>query len=249
VDDVFVPHEISAYAPYVVSAEHGLFTWGGYHGVWHHFLPHYWGANSEWLDTRELIPHRRPQCLAEDQAGHLWVGTEGDGIVRMNAHARRFNERSPESNEQTGDEFARFAADEIGCEPARVNDIAPGLERGVWTALVGNDKRRYIGRFDGSDWSLFELPKIERRTSSGQTIVKTVWWEATPLSLCEVSSGRILVGVEDAVWPAGLFELNWEQREFQEVAEVEHEVHNIERAADGSIWAQTWWGIYRWKGE
>jgi hypothetical protein len=59
----------------------------------------------------------------------------------------------------------------------------------------------------------------------------------------------VLVGVEEAVWPAGLFELNWEQRAFRKVDEVEHEVHNIERGQDGAVWAQSSWGIYRCTGE
>ena len=45
VDAIYIPPRKKTYAPFVISAEHGLFSWGGYHGVWHHFLPHYWGAN------------------------------------------------------------------------------------------------------------------------------------------------------------------------------------------------------------
>ncbi|MGH7139372.1 MAG: hypothetical protein ACREHD_26810, partial [Pirellulales bacterium] len=60
VDGIYVPPKNHTYAPFVISREHGLFCWGAYHGVWHHFMPHYWGANSPWLDTRELVPHRRP---------------------------------------------------------------------------------------------------------------------------------------------------------------------------------------------
>ena len=46
VDQIYMPPKNHTYAPWVVSTEHGLFTWGGYGSVWHHFLPHYWGANS-----------------------------------------------------------------------------------------------------------------------------------------------------------------------------------------------------------
>ncbi len=244
VDGVFVPDKLATYAPFVISEEHGLFSWGGYNGVWHHFLPHFWGANSEWLDTRELIVHRRPTCLAEDKDGNLWIGTDGDGLVRINSHARRFHERSPADNGKDGKEFTPFLPDDVGCEFTRVNHVCAGLVQGVWVALSGNDKRRYIARFRDGSWSLFELPKIERKTHRGTTVTKTEWWEPIPLCIAEVAPDRLLVGVKDAVWPAGLFELDWARQTFEKVGEVEHAVHNLQRAADGAVWAQTWWGVY-----
>ena len=41
VDGVCIPPKVRVYSPFVISTEDGLFSWGGYHGVWHHFLPHY----------------------------------------------------------------------------------------------------------------------------------------------------------------------------------------------------------------
>lgn len=246
VDDIVLPRQISAYAPYVVSEEHGLFTWGAYHGVWHHFLPHYWGASSEWLDTRNLIPHRRPTCLTEDMNEHLWIGTDGDGIVRMNAHARRYNERKPENNGKDETEFSYFSSDEVGCDFVRVNDIAVGLKEGVWAALVGKDKRRYIGRYRLNEWSLFEMPKLERHSSRNQRIVETKWWEATPLSVAEFSPGHVLVGAEDAVGRTGLFRLDWRERRLEKVDEVKHPDRGIEHAKDGTVWLHTSWSVYRW---
>ena len=79
VDDIYIPQQETVYSPFVISTEHGLFCWGGYGRVWHHFMPHYWGANSAWLDTRDLLPHRRPTCMVEDNDGHLWIGTQWDG--------------------------------------------------------------------------------------------------------------------------------------------------------------------------
>src|SRR5262249_28104097 len=162
---------------FVISEEHGLFSWGNYHGVWHHFLPHFWGANSQWLDTRELISHRRPTCLVEDREGNLWIGTEGDGIVRINAHARRFHEREPKANSKDGREFTHYGSNDVGCEFMRVNGMSAGHEQGVWAALVGRDKRRWVGRFCDGQWSLFELPKLERKTLRDSKVIKTEWWE------------------------------------------------------------------------
>ena len=42
VDRISFPPKKHTYAPLAVSVEHGLFCYGGYHGVWHHFMPHYW---------------------------------------------------------------------------------------------------------------------------------------------------------------------------------------------------------------
>jgi hypothetical protein len=40
VDSIHIPLKNRTYAPLAISTEHGLFCWGGYHGVWHHFMPH-----------------------------------------------------------------------------------------------------------------------------------------------------------------------------------------------------------------
>jgi hypothetical protein len=187
--------------------------------------------------------------MTEDKLGHLWIGTEGDGFVRINAHARRFHERDPKDNGKDGKEFTRFLADDVGCEFVRVNDVCAGLAQGVWAALVGKDKRRYVGCFRDGKWSLFELPKIKRESSSEGKIVNVEWWEPTPLCLAEVAPGRLLVGVDHAVWPAGLFELDWARQTFENVREVKHDVRHIQRAHDGTIWAQTWWGVYTREGQ
>jgi ligand-binding sensor domain-containing protein len=116
VDGVYIPYRVKVYATFVISTEHGLFSWGGYHGVWHHFLPHCWGGNSAWLDTRDLIPHRRPTCMIEDATSNLWVGTEGDDLVRFNAPAREYFRRDPEHNQKVGTEFNFFGTNDVGCD-------------------------------------------------------------------------------------------------------------------------------------
>ena len=130
VDEIFIPRQETAYSPFVVSTEHGLFCWGGYGRVWHHFLPHYWGANSAWLDTRELVPHRRPTCIVEDGESNLWVGTQWDGLLRFNASARKYHNRKPEDNKTDGTEFSRFGSAEIGCPFDRVDDLASSANHG-----------------------------------------------------------------------------------------------------------------------
>jgi hypothetical protein len=41
VDDIYIAPKIRTYSPMAVSREHGLFSWGGYGQVWHHYFPHY----------------------------------------------------------------------------------------------------------------------------------------------------------------------------------------------------------------
>ena len=123
VDSIYIPPKKKTYTPLVISTEHGLFSWAGdYYEVWHHFLPHYWGANSAWLDTRELLPHRRPTCMVEDGAANLWVGTDGDGIVCLTAHARDYAARSPDDNGRDGTEFRSFGTNDLGCDFTSVVD-------------------------------------------------------------------------------------------------------------------------------
>lgn len=244
VDRVYVPELVSTYAPFAISEEHGLFS-GDHPSVWHHFLPHFWGANSQWLDTRELIPHRRPTCMVEDKQGSLWIGTDGDGLIRINARARHFNQRGSTDNAKDGKEFSYFTASEVGCEFVRVNAVSAGHEQDVWVALSGRDKRRYVARFSGDKWTYLELPQIKRRTTSGTKLIKIDWWEATPLSIIETAPRRLLVGVKDAVGSAAsLYELEWDKQKFEKVSEVKYPVHNLERRNDGSIWAQTSWNVY-----
>ena len=116
VDDIYIPTSETSYSPFVISTEHGLFCWGGYGRVWHHFMPHYWGANSAWLDTRELVPNRRPTCIVEDSDGNLWIGTERDGLVRLNAHARKYSDRRSDNNDKDGTEFSFIGPEEVGCK-------------------------------------------------------------------------------------------------------------------------------------
>ena len=84
VDSIYIPPKKKTYAPFVISTEHGLFSWAGFYEVWHHFLPHYWGANSAWLDTRDLLRTVAPPAWSR-MAANLWVGTDGDGIVCLGA--------------------------------------------------------------------------------------------------------------------------------------------------------------------
>src|SRR5262249_54124736 len=155
--------------------------------------------------------------------------------VRINAHARRFHEREPKANSKDGREFTHYGSNDVGCEFMRVNGMSAGHEQGVWAALVGRDKRRWVGRFCDGQWSLFELPKLERKTLRDSKVIKTEWWEPTPLCVAETSPGRLLVGVENAVSPAGLFTLEWSGKTFEKVAGVEHPVRSVQRAQDGSV--------------
>ena len=148
VDDIYLPPSETAYSPFVISTEHGLFCWGGYGRVWHHFMPHYWGGNSPWLDTRELVPNRRPTCIVEDSDGNLWIGTERDGLVRLNAHARKYHDRKSDNNDKDGTEFSFIGPEEIGCKFDRVADLATSATHGVWAILTSRDDRSVLARID-----------------------------------------------------------------------------------------------------
>jgi len=242
VDNILVPPGIATYAPYVISKEHGLFAWGGYHGVWHHFLPHYWGGNSDWLDTRDLLPNRRPTCMIEDAQKNLWIGSENDGLLRMSAHARSFNTRSAEDNAKDGKEWARFRSDQLGYQFDIVRDVAPGALDGVWAALAGRDaRRRCVARYAEQHWKTIPMPSFKRRIR-GSTDYRQ--WRATPTSVCEPKPGLVFVGAEDtSTSRAALYRLDWEDQSFEPVPEVKYTVTKMEVAAD-RLWAISWWGVY-----
>jgi hypothetical protein len=220
VDAIYIPLQKKTYVPFVVSTEHGLFTWGGYHGVWHHFLPHYWGANSPWLDTRELIPHRRPTCMIEDGAGNLWIGTDGDGLVRLNAHARDYSGRGPETNAKDGTEFTSFGAKEVGCNFATVVALSASTDpQAVWALLKERDRKWTLARFDGERWSNIPLDQEAQciaETKPGvaylgtsRGLMKVVW----PVKEVELLQGpnetvlKVVGGSSNSVFCASWFRL------------------------------------------
>ena len=243
VDDIVIPRQLTAYSPFAVSTEHGLFSWGGYHGVWHHFLPHYWGANSPWLDTRELLPHRRPTCLGEDAEGNLWIGSDGDGLLRLNHSARRYYKRSPEENAQDGTEWTRFGSAEIGVNFDVVQSVKPGLDSGIWAALADRGKRRYLARLDGDAWQTLEMPRIERNSYRDGKVVRQQWWEGTPLCIAETAPGVLSVGVSGTRTRSGLYTVNWDEQEFRAIKEVPTAALQIEVTGE-MVWVQTAWGVF-----
>jgi hypothetical protein len=227
VDRIYIPPKNRTYAPFALSSEHGLFCYGGYHGVWHHFMPHYWGANSEWLDTRELLPHRRPTCIVEDVVTNLWIGTEGDGIVRLNARGRDYHKRDPENNKEDGTEFTTFGSKEIGHEFDRVVNLGAGRERGIWAVIGTRDHQNTLARFDGKAWTSLTLSKDS--------------WKAD--CIAEIKPDVVLVGTE---WDnkASLLEVDWQSRKVVEVPDLRHSIFEIITLPDGRLFAASWWALY-----
>ncbi len=224
VDDIYFPRQEKAYAPFVISKEHGLFSWSA--GVWHHFLPHYGGANSEWLDLTELIPHRRPTCMLEDHQGHLWVGTAGDGLVRFNANGRKYHRRKPENNQPDGTEFSQFGFADFGCNCDRVVDLAVSEQTGVWALLASFKSGSHLAHYDGLTWSTLPLGE------------KTV-----PSCLLEIEPGVLLVG--DLNYNRDqIKKVTWRTRQIEPMTGPKHGIRNLVKLADGRVFAASWWGLY-----
>jgi hypothetical protein len=230
VDRIYMPPKNRAYAPLVVSTEHGLFSWGGYGRVWHHFLPHYWGANSRWLDTRELIPHRRPTCIVEDHEGNLWVGTDGDGMVRFEARGRAYHLRDPQHNRQDGTEFTRVSQAQVGWPFERVADLSRGVEHGVWCVLKSKEGQSAVARWLGGRWQVLPWPK-----------------EFAPAGAVEeIEPGAVLVGIgeEPSESRGGLVKLDWASRALTKIEGPDHKIREITATPDGRVFAASWWTLY-----
>ncbi len=235
VDQIYMPSRNRAYAPLAISTEHGLFAWGGYGGVWHHYLPHYWGANSDWLDIREWIPHRRPTCIGEDKEGNLWVGTDGDGILRFNATGRDYHRRDPVQNQKDGTEFTLVSNAELGWAFERVADLSPGLEHGVWCVLSSKENRSAVARWREGRWQVFPWPKNL----------------ATAGVIQEIDPGKVLVGIGDGPSETGdgLVELNWASRTFTKIKGPEHKIREIIVTPGHRVFAASWWSLYQKRSE
>jgi hypothetical protein len=230
VNDIYIPSRNRAYCPLVVSVEHGLFCWGGYGRVWHHYLPHYWGASSPWLDTRELIPHRRPMCITEDKEGNLWVGTEGDGIVRFNAKGREYHGREQKHNQKDGTESTHVSGSDLGWEFERVIALSPGIERGAWCVLQAKEKHTAVARWAAGKWKVVPWPETTASASSIE----------------EISPGRALVGTGDepSEMNAGLVELDLDTGSIKKIEGPEHKVRKIVVTPGGKVFAASWWALY-----
>lgn len=227
VDDIYIPTSETSYSPFVISTEHGLFCWGGYGRVWHHFMPHYWGANSAWLDTRELVPNRRPTCIVEDSDGNLWIGTERDGLIRLNAHARKYSDRKPENNKKDGTEFTFIGPEAIGCKFDRVTDLAASTGKGVWAILTSREDDCVLARFDGQRWETDTLDGPAR-------------------SVAEVEPGVVLIGADGSEGDRhqGLRKVIWASKEIEQSVGPERVIHEIIKVKDGRVVAASWWDLY-----
>ncbi len=227
VDRVYIPPRKDTYAPFAISTEHGLFSFGGYGIVWHHYLPHYWGANSAWMDLRKLVAHRRPTSIVEDADSHLWIGTHWDGIVRLNGHARDYHERSPNENEKDGTEFTFIDSKEIGVEFDEVVSLAHGLEHGIWAVLALSDQREILARFDGNAWSTMRLPGKGDRANC----------------IAEVKPGTILVGLQENR-SGSIINIDWETQKIKPVKGPQYDIFEIISLPDGRIFTASPYGLY-----
>jgi hypothetical protein len=228
VDGIYVPPKNRTYSPFVVSTEHGLFSFGGRFEIWHHFMGGYWGGNSDWLDIRELIPHRRPTRVVEDADANLWIGTEWDGIVRLNATARDYHNRTPENNKKDGTEFTFIDPKEVGCEFDRVVDLSSGREQGVWMVLGLKDCQSTLARFDGEAWTTMTLPGKSRKA----------------MCIAEIEPDVILVGTASDFENQSMFKVDWKSQKVEPVHGPQYNIFGIVTLPDGRVFAASWFGLY-----
>jgi hypothetical protein len=230
VDRIYVPPKNRTYSPLVVSGEHGLFCFGAFHEVWDHFMAHYWGGNSDWLDIREVIPHRRPTQVVEDAETNLWVGTEWDGLVRFNARGRDYYKRSPPNNTKDGTEFSFFGPKEVGCPFDRVVDLKAGLKQGVWAVITRKSDRPVLARFDGNGWSTFALPSNFRSATC----------------IAEIKPGVVLVGTSGDYSTPFMFQVDWNSKKVDRVPLPPNinDIFEIVVLPSGRIFAISWSGLY-----
>ena len=184
-------------------------------------------AYLQWLDTRELVPHRRPTCIVEDNDGNLWIGTEWDGLILLNAHARKYHNRKRENNEKDGTEFSFIRPKEIGCEFDRVADLAASADHGIWAILTSDEHGSFLARFDGQRWETHTLDGPAR-------------------SVAEVEPGIVLIGVDGRKWGRqhGLRKMTWASKKVERPVGPESVILRVVRLTDGRVSAASWWSLY-----
>ena len=134
----------------------------------------------------------------EDHEGNLWVGTDGDGIVRLEAKGRAYHLRDPQHNQEDGTEFTRVSQAQVGWPFERVADLSRGVEQGVWCVLKSKEGQSAVARSLDGRWQVLPWPKEF----------------ATAGAVEEIEPGTVLVGIgeEPSEFRGGLVKLDWASR-------------------------------------
>lgn len=230
VDDILV-RSMRFSEPVAITSEHGvLFNLGPYWLIDCH-RSSLASERLTWFDPDAPIPHRRPTCVIEDSGGNLWLGTDGDGIVRIDAGTRLLH--TPKEDPY----FARYSPDDIGCRFTRVTDAKRGFNDSLWFTLTDYGRHSFVARFQNDEWSVVELPQREVKYRGDETR----HYPVVPVSLAETAPGSLLIGAEYA----GNLQLDWETRLFERITEFKTPLLEIEVSQDGGVWATTSKSVYQ----
>ena len=165
--------------------------------------------------------------MVEDADSHLWIGTQWDGIVRLNGHARVYHERSPKQNDKDGTEFTFIDSKEVGVEFDEVVSLARGVDRGIWAVLALKDQREILARFDGQAWSTMRLHGKGDRANC----------------IAEVEPGTILVGLQENQ-RRSIVSIDWESQKIEPVKGPQYDVFEIVSLPDGRVFAASPYGLF-----
>lgn len=219
VDGVFMPSGEDAWGPFAISNDHGLYVFQSYFEIWHHFLPHFWGANSDWLDTRDLLPLRRPTCMAETECGDVWIGSEGDGLVRLRARGLRYGERDADEAAVDPSVIERHDAGRVGQSFELVRDLLAARDGGLWALLEERESVSRLAHFDGTEWEAVPL----RWPSSGPV--------SRVNDMVEPMPGRLLLATS-----TGLMLLDTVTGTVTRDSELDHTLERATLGPDGTPW-------------
>lgn len=169
------------------------------------------------LDTNSLSDNR-VTVLAEDGAGHLWIGTDYDGLLRFDKQTEKFTH------------YLHDPADPASLSNNLIKDLLVDSENRLWIGTVGG-----LNLFDREKQAFIRFQDLQTAGSDpGSTYVEC---------LAEDQQGMIWVGS----WKDGLFRVNPRDNSVRQFSFEENpgygiksnSIIRIDTAIDGQVWFST----------
>jgi len=223
VEDVVAWRDGDAETVVAVSPAYGVFSYLSHYHVWQHF----WRWHGEpRFDTRDLIPHRRPQCGFVDASGCLWLGTQEDGVVRL-PPSRKEPERTTSTPPKSSlPSVSVYRPHEIGPEVDRVTTVAGSSRPNrIWCVVRGKGGDR-VARFDSGRWEVRVPDWVPERAIKSPHHPHFDRY----FSVAEIADDRVWIATSD-----GIHEYDWTSDKTRWIRGVDGEFRAILRHPDGRV--------------
>jgi hypothetical protein len=223
VEDVVAWRDGDVETVVAVSSAYGVFSYLSCYDVWQHFSR--WHGKHSFC-TRELIPHRRPQCGFLDASSRLWLGTQEDGVVCLPPSGKEPDRTTTTQPESRFPSVNVYRPHEIGPEVDCVVAVAGSLRPNrIWCVARGQDWDR-IARFDSGRWQVRVPDWVSDRAIKAPRHPHFDRY----FSVAEIADDRVLIATSD-----GIHEYDWTSDKTRCIRGVDGEFRAILRHPDGRV--------------